>query len=35
MASSSSNYYYFPHVTKEQYDRAFNAARLFALENPE
>ena len=32
---ASSNYYYFPHVTKEDYDRAFNNARKWALENPE
>jgi hypothetical protein len=31
---ASSNYYYFPHVSKQDYDRAFNDARLWALENP-
>jgi hypothetical protein len=32
--ASLSNYYYFPHVSKEQYNRAFNRAREWALENP-
>jgi hypothetical protein len=29
---TSSNYYYFPHLTKQDYDRAFNDARSWALE---
>jgi hypothetical protein len=32
---SANTYYYFPHVTKEDYDRAFNTARLWALEHLE
>jgi hypothetical protein len=32
---TSSDYYYFPHVTKQDYDQAFNAARLWALDHPE
>jgi hypothetical protein len=31
----ASSYYYFPHITKQEYDRACNDARLWALENPE
>ncbi len=27
--------YYFPYFTKQDYDRAFNNARLWALNNPE
>ena len=30
-----SNYYYFPHITKENYNRTFNNARKWALENLE
>jgi len=30
-----SNYYYFPHVTKQDYNRAFNIARLKVLQTPE
>jgi hypothetical protein len=30
-----SDYYYFPHVTKQDYNRAFNTARLEVLETPE
>ena len=29
------SFYYGPHHTKQDYDRAFNSARLWALENPE
>jgi hypothetical protein len=35
LESTSSNYYYFPHVTKRDYDQAFNTARLWALKHPE
>jgi hypothetical protein len=34
-ASNVSNYYYFPHVTKQDYDRAFNSARNEALKDPD
>jgi hypothetical protein len=34
-ASNSSNYFHFPHVTKQDYDRAFNNARNDALKDPE
>jgi len=34
-ASKSLNFYYFPHVTKQDYDCAFNNARKDALDNPE
>jgi len=30
-----SDYYYFPHVTKQDYNRAFNTARLDVLKTPE
>ena len=30
-----SDYYYFPHVTKQDYNRAFNIARLEVLKTPE
>ena len=30
-----SDYYYFPHVTKQDYNRAFNTARLKVLQTPE
>jgi hypothetical protein len=35
IGDTSSNYYYFPHVTKPDYDRAFEQARQWALENLE
>jgi hypothetical protein len=28
IGGASSYYYYFPHVTKQDYNRAFNKARL-------
>jgi hypothetical protein len=34
-ASNSSNYFHFPYVTKQDYDRAFNNARNDALKDPE
>ena len=34
-ASNISNYYYFPHVSKQDYDRAFENARKEALEHPD
>jgi len=30
-----SDYYYFPHITKQDYNRAFNIARLEVLKTPE
>jgi hypothetical protein len=33
--TNPSNYYHFPHVTKQDYDRAFNTARLEVLKEPE
>jgi hypothetical protein len=33
--TNPSNYYHFPHVTKQDYDRAFNTARLEVLKDPE
>jgi hypothetical protein len=33
--ANPSNCYYFPHVTKQDYDRAFNTARLEVLKDPE
>ncbi len=32
-ASNASNYYYFPHVTKQDYDHAFNTVYNEALEH--
>jgi hypothetical protein len=34
IGQSSLDYYYYPHKSKPDYDRAFNAARLWAIENP-
>ena len=34
-SSNMSNYYYFPHVTKQDYDRAFENARKEALGQPD
>jgi len=34
-ASNSSNYFYFPHVTKQDYNRAFNNVYNNALKDPE
>jgi hypothetical protein len=33
-ASNSSNYFHFPHVTKQDYNRAFNNAHNNALKDP-
>jgi hypothetical protein len=30
----ASSYYYFPHITKQEYDCAFEQARQWALSNP-
>jgi hypothetical protein len=30
-----SDYYYFPYITKQDYNRAFNIARLEVLKTPE
>jgi hypothetical protein len=30
-----SDYYYFPYITKQDYNRAFNIARLKVLKTPE
>jgi hypothetical protein len=35
IGEASSNYYYFPHITKQDYDRAFENARQWALKNRE
>jgi hypothetical protein len=34
-SKSTSSYFYFPHVTKKDYDQAFNCARTWALEHPD
>jgi hypothetical protein len=34
-ASNISNYYYFPHVTKQDYDRAFKNTYKEAFEHPD
>jgi hypothetical protein len=34
-SANISNYYYFPHVTKQDYDRAFENTRKEALEHPD
>jgi hypothetical protein len=34
IGQSSLDYYYYPHETKPDYNRAFNTACLWAIENP-
>jgi hypothetical protein len=34
IGQSSLNYYYYPYETKPDYNQAFNAIRLWAIENP-